>query len=409
MSAPCSFVWFASSLVAVIGLTVVGCGGNGERSVGDRADASPRGALPDAAADDASGEVDAHGAPDSPAPVSSPNGAWRLPVAQAPGCFGGSSFDHHRRAPVKILASNLKEPTRMALGASGLYVLTGGPEESTVVHVPLAGGSPTVVAESKGCGKAIAVDSTSVFWLAVSKGDPSSGGDIFRAPLAGGAAVPITHVVHGSGIFVFNSILYFTLYLPTPFSLGALTLDGGVPVGSRDTTFVNGDVVAGNAGVFWLTTGYDGVGAPRGHGSIEALPLSNLGHDRVIANHQMAPSRIAVDDAHVYWTSDGGSNVVDGGEHGSVPGYLARASVQGGGVETLVTMCDEHSALGALAVADGDVYFAAGDVIAHVPVAGGPVAVVGADADAVAIGVDADQVYFAHPGEPGYVGALPRR
>jgi hypothetical protein len=64
-----------------------------------------------------------------------------------------------------VLASGQAYPAATAVDATSIYWTAEG--DGTVMKLPLAGGTPTVLASvpgSPGAGKGIAVDATSVYW-----------------------------------------------------------------------------------------------------------------------------------------------------------------------------------------------------------------------------------------------------
>ncbi|HEY4120478.1 MAG TPA: hypothetical protein VGM56_21585, partial [Byssovorax sp.] len=82
--------------------------------------------------------------------------------------------------PVETLVDENTGESVVALSADSTYLYgvtsgTGNPLMHRVLRVPLAGGTPTVLATEPGIGTALAVDDTAIVWSAKVAGVPNSG------------------------------------------------------------------------------------------------------------------------------------------------------------------------------------------------------------------------------------------
>ena len=232
-------------------------------------------------------------------------------------------------------------------GSIGRAALDGSDVEPSFLHVD---------------AQWIAVDAQHLYWT-----DPG-GGSIGRANLDGSDVLPnfIARVGTPTGLALSGGFLYWGNLAAN--SIGRARLDGtGV-----DPGFVAGadgpQGVAVDAGhIYWANGG----SAPAGGTTIGRSNLDGSGADEIFITGARAPTGIAVDDAHVYWANSypgsssigradlDGSNVdqsflVPGfavglaldGQHlyWGTPlfildsyGFVGRASLDGGGVQQLVT------------------------------------------------------------------------
>ena len=169
------------------------------------------------------------------------------------------------------------EPIGIAIDATNLYWSTFGSSDNavgTIVKQPLAGGAPTVLAQSLSTVGPIAIDATNVYWTDMF-------GSVASVPIAGGSV---------------------TTLVPAQYALPPSTILDDTPVGLA--------VADGN--VYWVSTPLDGMSPS----TIDSVSITG-GAVTVLAHPATQALGIAVDDAFVYWGEVG--PVMSGGGHGAPP------------------------------------------------------------------------------------------
>jgi hypothetical protein len=212
-----------------------------------------------------------------------------------------------------------QDPIDLAVDGSHVYFVTysGG----TVARVPVAGGTPVVLASDQIIPTDIAIDATSVYWAI--RGDDHTQASIMKVPLAGGQpqrlAVseyePIDLAVDGTNVYWAASgrVMRVPLAGGTPATL-ALTQGSPLAVALRGDTlyFTSYFGLASIDGVFAVA---------RAGGNVSPLALDQSG-----------PLGIAVDMTHVYWINSYGPQGL---------GMIAKAPLTGGAPTMLATHLDE--------------------------------------------------------------------
>jgi hypothetical protein len=312
------------------------------------------------------------------------------------------------------LASGQAGP--LAVDSASVYWTSAGSPggNGAVMKVPLAGGTPVTIASSGNFLPAIAVDSTSVYWVDV------HAGAVMKVPLAGGTPITLASTVDtaglGRGIAVdANSVYYGTDSFFCPVDGGACdgTVIMKVPLtGGTSVTLASGPRPSGSAtnlgaiavdatSAYWTT--YIG-GQFLCDGMVMKVPLSG-GTPVTLATGQTCLAwGIAVDSTSVYWRTtcptDAGASCEDGVMKLPLAGGTATAVASGRN-------------LGPFAVDSTSVYYWVAGLdtvlfrLMKVPLAGGtPVTLVSGPTPLSAIAVDATSVYWW--AENGLMKATPK-
>jgi hypothetical protein len=198
-------------------------------------------------------------------------------------------------------------PTGISVGPAGVYWTTTG-EDAGLWSVPLAGGTPKMLAPNPGCG--VVTDATYVYWTSPNIDDDSEG-TILRLPLAGGT--PTTVAAHQAspcwGIAVDATSLYWTNAgtSANEYTDGAvmrLPLTGGTPVTLASGQTFPWGVAVDAASVYFTTIGSNSMGNQAGVGAVAKVPLAG-GTPTILATGQDGPQGVAVDATSVYWVDNG--------------------------------------------------------------------------------------------------------
>jgi hypothetical protein len=189
-----------------------------------------------------------------------------------------------------VLAPESGEPAHIAVDASFVYWGDMSPNGG-ILKASLAGGSPLMVAPAVAPFQ-IALSDTAVFWLG-----PQG---LMTAPKTGGAAVALTRpgpTIPNNGLAVNSTAVYFTGGLPGTPGVSEVPLGGGAVVvvsQSASSSFGGGPIAVDATRAYWADIS----------GSVYAAPLSG-GSAIVLATGQDNVDAIAVDDDAVYWLVNG--------------------------------------------------------------------------------------------------------
>ena len=223
-----------------------------------------------------------------------------------------------------VLASGQYGAVGIAVDATNVYWATdpadfsGSPPSNTpfvLAKVPIEGGSPTILVSNFDGRLSIATDGTNVYWTAAgSLGGPMSNRAVKKVSVNGGSPTTLASgLVNPESIAVDSTDVYWTDGIPF-FSQGAaavgtimkVPIDGGQPTTiASEQDFAAGIAIVGGQ-VFWSNTG-----ANPGSGAIVGL---SGGAATALAIAQAGPTYLAADAEGIYWTNSGCAATPSGAE-----------------------------------------------------------------------------------------------
>lgn len=213
-----------------------------------------------------------------------PSGAGAI-VVDATHAYWASGVGAIARAPLAggsstTLWTGMNPPQGLTVAAGSLY-WSPWPGASTILSMPVAGGSPTTLQQTT--ANDVAVDAMSIYWV------DSAGGQVLQAPLGGGAPIVLAQNQKGRGsIAVDATHVYWT-------NVG----DGSVAsaqIGGGGLAYLAGGLgqptsIAVDANnVYW---------ADPGGGTIDTVPKG--GGARTTRPAGVKPDVVLVDATNMYW------------------------------------------------------------------------------------------------------------
>jgi hypothetical protein len=301
-------------------------------------------------------------------------------------CQGGACQGGVCQSFVVASGSAVSDPRDLAVSARSIY-WSEATTYGWIFSVPLGGGTPFTVSGGDEGPSALAIDTTSVYWLdSAGPCDASAGcyGNLFKAPLGGGPMVSLYS--GGSGMITKDiavdaiNVYWTDPGLPGGPSVMSVPVNGGTP-----TTIASGLLNATNialdaANVYWS--------APSGVANVPSavMTVPKAGGTPVTLAVANNPMDLAVDSTNVYWIDDGTSSVMTVPTRGGPPTTLvSNVFVPGSGIAIDVT----------------NVYWSSNTALMTVPKSGGtPMTVTsgnGAGA-ATSIAVDSSAIYWIGAG-----------
>jgi hypothetical protein len=200
-----------------------------------------------------------------------------------------------------------------------------------VMSVPIGGGTPTTLASGEIRPTAIAVDTTSAYWIVMGEENALSIGSIMKVPLSGGEAITLAseQVYPSSNIVVDGTKVYWAQGAAVA-ALMSEPLDGGIAI-----TLVAGAQVTGIANIAVDSTSIYWTEGTVTNGFVMKAPLGG-GTPTMLASGLGQPAYIAVDATNVYWTDFGNDplegNVMSVPISGGSPTELASGLTAPGGI-----------------------------------------------------------------------------
>jgi hypothetical protein len=281
-----------------------------------------------------------------------------------------------------VLASGQNHPFAIAIDRNNVYWANQGDGiaqgNGGIMKVPLTGApSPTPLATMQVRPTGIAVDATHVYWAVNSDTlGAANSGEVRKIPIGGGAIVPLASSQDSPGpLAADGSYIYWWVYTgPGPLGrikkvlkTGGSLLDGP------------GGFPSPNSLVMDLSNFYFGVNY-QGTSTVYICSMSVVSCTTVHANS--APMGVAVDNANVYWTEQGG--------------VVRKTDFGGSSITDLAP--NQASPLGIVVDGTGVYWTNVGDeTIAKTSVTGGmPVTLAQAQEQPNAIAVDEAAVYWVN-------------
>jgi hypothetical protein len=240
------------------------------------------------------------------------------------------------------------------------------------MRASINGDGPAVMASGQFSPDHIAVDATSVYWVA--------GGSLWRVPIGGGMGEKIPNPSNVVGVLAVppNVLVAFgdssVAMMPSgggnlspvvpsgssvPYGSGNLAADSTVVCGHDYQTIVKsplaggptvtlvsyqngiGDMAVDAANVYWTVTN---------DGSVLKTPLDGNSPPYALASLQSYPTSIAVDASNVYWTNHDGASSCAGGA-------VMKVAIAGG---PPVTLASNQPAADGIAIDATNVYWTTG-------------------------------------------------
>jgi hypothetical protein len=284
--------------------------------------------------------------------------------------------------PCRVIATGQPFPRAVAVDSTSIYWVNEGTEpkdevDGALMKASLDGGAPVVLAADQPFALSIAVDDVNVYWVSQ---DGANGAKVQKVPLQGGTPVVLaTGVLDASGLAVDGSNVYYQ-FLAGGFIM-AVPIAGGTPV---TLNTLGGSPVIDSTSLYFATTdrnaaltGVAGnhllVSMPRAGGALTVLTSSSDAQLGQVTS-------LAVGSTNLYW-GDNDKQTIE-----TLP-------VHGGTRSTLATK--QQTPFG-MAVDAVNLYWSTASAVMELPLAGGtPRAIATGQDNPWGIAIDATTVYWA--------------
>ena len=289
---------------------------------------------------------------------------------------------------VVTLATSQSNPSALAVNATSVYWIALVDLENidgVVMSVPLTGGEPTTLASSQQYPGGIALSTESVYWTC---GNGLSSGTVMSCALGGCGGMPSTLVSaqHTPTSIVADSTnVYWTNYAPDDTSgsvvLCALQGCADAPTTLANVKYPGGIAVSGGNAFFGRGIGA-GTGAASGTGSVTQVSVTIGTNTALSAPMTDSPMGIVADAENAYWTAGGAVLKCAIGGCGGAPTTLGFGG-------------------GSLAVDSTSVYWSDGTSILECAIDGcgeNPITLATGQANPQGIAVDSTSVYWTNEG-----------
>jgi len=197
-----------------------------------------------------------------------------------------------------------------------------------ILGMPLAGGTPVLIADQQSLPHGLAVDGTFIYWF-------NTDGSLMKAPIAGGAWTelatgPVAQLSDPSqrGLALDADNVYW-INSATGQSDGQVlkvSKNGGQVTVLADHEFHPDAIAVDSMNVYYTTLGWGFLDNPVALGRVLKVPVTG-GTPTVIASGQSSPTALVVDSSNVYWANLFGNNIMKAALNGGAPVILA--TVQG--------------------------------------------------------------------------------
>jgi hypothetical protein len=226
-------------------------------------------------------------------------------------------------------------PGAMAIDSQSLYWVNGGSvyarddpsgapgHDGSIVSIPLAGGTPRVLASDQDSPLAIAVDDSAIYWTAggvTTIDGGTSDGVVLSMPLDGGTPTPL---VSGLGmptaIAVHDGVVAFSAYTSSGNAIGTVPSTGGTRSILAAEPGPVPSIALDDTHVYWVQVSTTGTNASNSDGPILSLPLAG-GTPLGLVGPRSIPEKIVLLGSTLFWSELGSGPAPNyGGGIWSVP------------------------------------------------------------------------------------------
>ena len=263
-----------------------------------------------------------------------------------------------------------------AWNGSVYFVTSYSSTNTSLVMVPAAGGSTTVLGTQSGLPSALTLDGTHAYWSLYLTGTSSASSTVYATPLAGGGTVPLGSISNTTigALAVSGSYVYWeTAQGTSTDKLWRVPISGGAPTGLASTPFGTQGLAADATSVYWtqdngvwklpIGGGTPSAVAMISNGGVGSLALLggaiyytvggvqrvsiNGGASTPVVSSDVGSWLIVTDGVYVYWTDT------------TTPAYLKATAISGGPVMTIAS----EQYIGSIAIDSQNIYWVAKNAV----------------------------------------------